>query len=141
MAVIRKFEDMEIWKDARVLVKGIYTLTYHASFSKDFSLKDQIRRSSSSVMDNVAEGFDRGGRKEFIHFLSISKASLSETKSQLYRALDLNYITEEEFKYSYEQANKIGKMIGGFIKYLQQTDNRGHKFNEDVVVYETKKQS
>ena len=135
MGTIRKFEDMEIWVDARVLVKEVYALTHHSLFSKDFSLKDQIRRSSSSVMDNVAEGFDRGGKKEFIHFLTISNGSLSETKSQLYRALDLNYITEEEFNNCYEKASKIGKMIGGFIKYLQQTEYKGHKFKEDEAIY------
>ena len=135
MATIKNFEDLEIWKDARILAKNIYKLTHKTDFAKDFSLKDQIRRSSSSVMDNVAEGFDRDGTKEFIHFLTISKGSLSETKSQLYRAMDLQYITQEEFNDCYVLANKIGKMIGGFIKYLRQSDYKGNKFKEEKVEY------
>jgi len=136
MASIKSFEDLQIWKDGRTLAKEIYVLTYKDEFSKDFSLNDQIRRSSSSVMDNVAEGFDRNDKKEFIHFLTISKGSLSETKSQLYRALDLNYISEKEFNDGYSLADKIGRMIGGFIKYLKQSDYQGNKFKEAEFEYQ-----
>jgi len=128
MATIKSFEQMDIWKDARKLALEIYRLTYKHDFSKDFSLKDQIRRSSSSVMDNIAEGFERDGTKEFIHFLTISKGSLAETKSQLFRALDLNYITKIEFDKNYELSTKIGKMIGGFIIYLRNSGIKGNKF-------------
>lgn len=138
MNKIKSFEDIAIWKDSGVLAFEVYQLTYKDNFSKDFSLKDQIRRSSSSVMDNVAEGFDRNGNKEFIHFLSIAKGSLSETKSQLYRALDLKYITKQEFDKCYDNATKIGKMIGGFIKYLKNSGIKGYKFQEDQMIYFTK---
>ena len=130
MGTVKRFEDLEVWRESRKLVKSIHSSTSKSPFSKDFTLKDQILRSSSSVMDNIAEGFDRDGNKEFIHFLTISKGSLAETKSQLYRALDFNYITNEEFSNNYELADKIGKQIGGFIKYLQQSEYRGNKFKE-----------
>ncbi|MEZ4795697.1 MAG: four helix bundle protein [Flavobacteriaceae bacterium] len=130
MGTVKRFEDLEIWRESRKLVKSIYESTSKPTFSKDFTLKDQILRSSSSVMDNIAEGFDRDGNKEFIHFLTISKGSLSETKSQLYRALDFRYITKETFYKNYELADKIGKQIGGFIKYLQQSQYKGNKFKE-----------
>ncbi len=95
MATIKRFEDLEIWQMARQLCKEIFDLTFHEKFMKDFSLKDQIRRSSGSIMDNIAEGFERGGNKEFKQFLSIAKGSSGETKSQLYRAYDRNYFTGE----------------------------------------------
>ena len=130
MATIKQFEDLKVWQEARKLAKSVYEITQKQSFARDFTLKDQIIRSSSSVMDNIAEGFDRDGKKEFIHFLTISKGSLSETKSQLYRAHDLNYISKSEFENNYDLANTISKQIGGFIKYLQQSEYKGNKFKE-----------
>ncbi len=135
MGTVKRFADLEVWRESRKLVKCIYTFTLNSSFSKDFTLKDQILRSSSSVMDNIAEGFDRDGNKEFIHFLTISKASLSETKSQLYRAMDFGYITKEVFQKNYELADKIGMQIGGFIKYLKQSEYKGNKFKEPDSEY------
>jgi four helix bundle protein len=135
MGTVNKFEDLEVWRESRKFVKNIHSLTSKTPFSKDFTLKDQILKSSSSLMDNIAEGFDRDGNKEFIHFLTISKASLSETKSQLYRALDFNYISNEEFSENYELADTIGKQIGGFIKYLKQSEYKGNKFKEPDSKY------
>ncbi|MCF6357372.1 MAG: four helix bundle protein [Draconibacterium sp.] len=98
MSTIKQFEDLEIWQFARVLAKEVNEMTHREKFYRDFSLKDQIKRSSGSVMDNIAEGFERDGNKEFHQFLSYSKDSFGETRSQLYRALDYNYISEKEFE-------------------------------------------
>ena len=93
MATINRFEDIEAWQHAERLEREIFKLTLEGEFAKDFSLKDQIRRSTGSVMDNIAEGFERSGNREFIQFLSISKGSCGEVQSQLYRALDQSYLS------------------------------------------------
>ena len=129
MALIKRFEDLEIWQHARKLCNMIHILTQKDLFSKDYSLKDQIKRSSGSVMDNIAEGFERGGNKEFIQFLFISKSSSAEVRSQLYRALDSKYINESEFKEAYDLANLIASSISNFVNYLKKSDIKGRKFN------------
>ena len=129
MATVERFEDLIAWQKARQFAHEIYELTCLDKFSRDFSLVDQIRRSSGSVMDNIAEGFDRGGNKEFIHFLFIAKSSLSETKSQLYRAFDREYINEDILKEKLEKADELSKIIGGLISYLQKSNISGRKFN------------
>ena len=106
MATIRSFEELEVWKKARVMSTEIFKATMTESFFKDFGLKDQINRASGSIMDNIAEGFERGGRKEFIQFLSYAKGSAGEVKSQLYRALDRQHINEETFQKF--QASNLG---------------------------------
>lgn len=128
MATFNRFEDIIAWQKARELCKIINLLTDKQSFSKDFKLVSQIKGSSGSAMDNIAEGFERGGNKEFIQFLFISKGSTGETRSQLYRALDNNYITEEEFKKAYELANEVGKLIGGLISHLKTSELKGEKY-------------
>ena len=129
MATITKFEELEIWKLARELANEIFDLfTGSESFSRDFKLKDQINGSSGSVMDNIAEGFERGGRNEFINFLTFSKGSAGEVKSQLYRALDRKYITQEQFERLYEKTDLIGKKIGAFINYLNSSSHKRNKF-------------
>jgi four helix bundle protein len=124
MATINSFEDLKSWQSARVLCDSIFQLTQKEIFSKDFSLKDQINRSSGSVMDNIAEGFDRNSNKEFRHFLFIANGSNSEVKSQLYRALDRKYITEQEFKTTFELALTTSKLIGGFLNYLRDKNDK-----------------
>ena len=128
MAGFKKFEEIEAWKKARELCKLIYKITLKDKFSKDFSLKDQIKRSSGSVMDNIAEGFERGGKKEFVQFLYISKSSSAETKSQLYRALDYGYINKEEFDNCYEKCNECARIIAGLINYLKSSEIKGPKY-------------
>lgn len=129
MATITRFEDLEIWLSAREFAKAIFqTYTSSENFNKDFELKNQINSSSGSVMDNIAEGFERGSRNEFVNFLSFGKASAAESKSQLYRALDRIYISQNEFESLYLKADTVCKKIGAFMKYLNSTDHQGSKF-------------
>jgi len=130
MGTILRFEELEIWQLARVLSKETYNLTNTINLSKDFALKDQMRRSSGSIMDNIAEGFGRGSRLEFIQFLSFASGSTDELKSQLYRCLDQQYINQEKFDDLHEKATAIYKKINGFIKYLNSTQIKGTKFKE-----------
>jgi four helix bundle protein len=95
MASIEKFEDIEAWQKARELTREIYRVTNQGAFAKDFGLRDQIRRASVSIMSNIAEGFGRGGNREFIQFLSMAKGSVSEVQAQLYVAVDVGYITKD----------------------------------------------
>ncbi len=125
---LTRFEDIDAWKRARELVKRIYENTAQGAFSRDFGLRDQIRRAAVSVMSNIAEGFERGGNKEFQHFLSVAKGSAGEVKSQLYVALDTGYIDEKGFKHIYQLADETGRLIGGFMRYLSSSEHRGSKF-------------
>ncbi|MBK7376393.1 MAG: four helix bundle protein [Ferruginibacter sp.] len=134
MSTIQKFEDLEIWQLARVLAKDIFLLTQNGKLSKKFSLKDQMGRSSGSIMDNIAEGSGRASRLEFIQFLSISTGSADELKSQLYRCLDKEYISKDIFDTLYEKTNAIYKKINGFIKYLNTTLVKGTKFKERTAI-------
>lgn len=131
MSTFERFEDIKAWQLARELCKQINELTQYAAFSKDFKLVGQIKGSSGSVMDNIAEGFERGGNKEFVQFLSISKGSAGEVKSQLYRVLDNKYITPEEFDKTYKEADEISKMIGGLMTYLNKSVIKGPKFKRE----------
>ena len=130
MAKIERFEDLDVWRKARELCKLIFHLTNKGAFSKDFDLVRQIRRSSGSIMDNIAEGYERDGRKEFIQYLSIAKGSAGEVRSQSYRAFDQNFISKEEFNELYEKANSISKMLSGFINYLKNSELKGIKYKE-----------
>ncbi|MFN8009037.1 MAG: four helix bundle protein [Terriglobia bacterium] len=119
MARIEKFEDIEAWQEARNLTKKIYALTSEGIFSKDFALKDQVRRAAVSIMSNIAEGFERRGDKEFHHFLSMAKASGGELRSQLYVAFDQHYLDQEQFAILLDQVSYISRLIGGLMKYLE----------------------
>ena len=120
---IEKIEDLVIWQKARELSKKVYGLTTEGKFAKDFGLRDQIRRSSVSVMSNIAEGFERQGDGEFKRFLSIAKGSLGEVRSQLYVALDVNYISELEFNELNNFCIELSRKIGSFISYLESSIN------------------
>lgn len=127
MATIRRFEDIEGWKIAREVTREIYRVTSDGAFAKDFGLCNQIRRASVSIMSNIAEGFERDGNKEFCNFLSIAKASAGEVRSQLYVALDQNYISKAEFEMIYERTNQAGRVVAGFINYRRDSEVRGLK--------------
>lgn len=98
MATINDFEDLEIWQLGREICQLVWNLFETTSLGKDYELRNQMNRSSGSIMDNISEGFERNGRREFINFLSYSKGSCGELRSQLYRALDRNHISKEEFE-------------------------------------------
>lgn len=131
MATVKQFEDLDIWKLSRILCDDINKVANKTELRKDYKLYSQIDGSSGSVMDNIAEGFERNGNKEFIQFLSISKASCGETRSQLYRVYDRNYVTMDEFNKLLEQTLVLSKMIGGFMNYLKKSDLKGSKFISD----------
>lgn len=115
----KSFEDLKVWQDSRIFVKSIYELTSLEKFKKDFGLKDQIQRASVSIMNNIAEGFERNNNKEFIRFLGYSKGSAAEVRSMLYVALDLKYISIDNFNYNYDSAVNIITQTSNFIKYLK----------------------
>ena len=119
MATAKRFEDLGVWQDARVLVKDIYTASKQSAFYRDFGLRDQIQRAATSTMSNIAEGFERGSRKEFIQFLNISKGSTGEVRSQLYIALDQEYLTEKEFTVLRASAASLSRRLAKFIRYLE----------------------
>ena len=128
MATITKFEDLEIWQLARLQAKEIYLLYNDGTFSKDFELKNQINSASGSVMDNIAEGFDRSGNKEFTNFLVIAKGSNAETRSQLYRAHDRNHLSLELLTEMITKNEILGKKIMTFLKYLKTTEFKGQRY-------------
>jgi four helix bundle protein len=130
MNTVRNFEELHIWQLSREFCKDIFRIINYVKFSKDFRLKDQIRASSGSIMDNIAEGFERNGNKEFIQFLFIAKGSCGESRSQLFRALDSKYIDEEEFNILKNKTSEISLSIGGFIKYLKQSELTGSKYKK-----------
>lgn len=128
MPKIEKFEDIEAWKLARESTKLVYDISSAGDFNRDFALRDQIRRCVISIMSNIAEGFERDGDKEFIQFLAIAKGSCGEARSQLYIALDQKYITNEQFEVTYSSLLNTGKLIGGFMRYLQSSSLKGAKY-------------
>ena len=132
MATIKKFEDVEAWVKARSISKDVFILSKKGDFAKDFRFRDQINSSSGSIMDNIAEGFDRGGKAEFVNFLSYSKGSCGELKAQLYRALDREYINNDSFNDLYNRTDEVGKMIGGLMTYLNESELKGQKFKNRV---------
>ena len=131
MADIRKIEDLRVWQSARVICKDVYVLTRKEEFEKDFRFVQQIRSAAGSIMDNIAEGYGRGGNKEFIQFLSIAKGSTQEVLSQLYRAYDVQHITEQEFTETKQLLNTISVMLHNLIERLKQSDVKGSKFNKE----------
>jgi four helix bundle protein len=128
MATIKHFEDILSWQKARELCKITGEIIDKGNFKHSYKLIDQIESSSGSIMDNIAEGFERGGNKEFIHFLYISKGSCGEFRSQLYRAIDRNYLTQSEFDLLYNLAKEIIVLLQKLIDYLHKSELKGSKF-------------
>jgi four helix bundle protein len=128
MPTFTRFEDMEAWRQARVLCQEIYCVSGQGSFVKDFGLRDQIRRASVSIMSNIAEGFERSGTGEFIQFLAIAKGSAGEMRSQLYIALDQGYLDQGECARLASLAIDTGKMIAGLRMYLRKSGIKGAKY-------------
>jgi four helix bundle protein len=119
MATYESFEELEVWKLAMDLCTEIYLITNFDAFSKDFGLKDQIRRSSVSVPSNIAEGYERDSKNQFIYFLTIAKGSCGELRTQLMIARNLNYIDEKTYVKLADKSTITGKQLGGFINYLK----------------------
>lgn len=128
MATVKRFEDLEIWIEARRLSKEIILISKTTELNKDFKLKDQIKGSSGSVMDNIAEGFERNGNGEFRQFLSVAKGSAGETRSQLYRVFDNEYIDEQKLNNLVSEYEKLSIKIHNFITYLNKNDFKGTKY-------------
>jgi four helix bundle protein len=128
MATIKKFEDLEIWQEARKLSKEIIMISKSTALSTDYRLKDQIKDSSGSVMDNIAEGFERNGNMEFRQFLSVAKGSAGEARSQIYRVFDNEYIDEEQLNRLVLEYENLSGKINNFITYLNNNDFKGTKF-------------
>jgi four helix bundle protein len=128
MAKIKKFEEIKSWKKARALTKQIYEVTSIGSFTRDFGLKDQIRRASVSILSNIAEGFERGGDQEFIQFLAVAEGSCGEVRAQLYVALDQCYLAQESFETLSKTAIEVSELISGLMKYLKDSELRGSKY-------------
>lgn len=132
MAGYKKFQDLPCWQHARKFAANADRLVEGSDIRKSFKLRDQMLGSSGSVMDNIAESFGRNGNQEFIRFLYISKGSAAEFESQMYRALDADRISEEQFKDLSAQAEAIGKELGSFIKYLRGSDMKGPRYKDKL---------
>jgi four helix bundle protein len=125
---IKNFEDLEIWKESRRLTREIYGLSKTEKFSKDFGLRDQIRRAAISIMSNIAEGFERGGNQEFVQFLYIAKSSCGEARSQLYVALDQKYLEQNKVASLLIILKRLSVMIKHLIDHLKRSGLRGPKY-------------
>ena len=130
MATFKTFEEIDAWQRSRKLTKQIYSLTSRAPFARDFGLKDQIRRAAVSIMSNIAEGFERSGTGEFIQFLAIAKGSAGEVRSQLYVALDQDYLAKDQFRILSDAALEVSRMISGLMSYLRGSGIKGTKFKD-----------
>jgi four helix bundle protein len=121
MVTIKNFEELDSWKKARELAGYVYALTRKERFYRDFGLRDQIQRAAGSIMHNIAEGFEAGYNAEFVRFLKMARRSAGEVQSELYLALDADYINESELKKAYELTIEVKKLINGLITYLNKT--------------------
>ena len=130
---IKYFEDLEVWKEARHLTRQVYQITQNSAFSKDFGLRDQIRRAAVSGMSNIAEGFERGGNREFLQFLYVARGSCGEVRSQLYVALDQGYISQGVFDGTMKSSKRLSVMMSNFISYLKNSPMKGQKYKTATI--------
>lgn len=135
MPTITRFEDIEAWQTARELTRRVYALTEQGQFAKDFGLKNQIQRATVSVMSNIAEGFESRTQAQFLVYLGHAKASAGEVRSQLYVALDLKYLTQEQFNQVFDLADKSSRQIARFMDYLE-THPQSRRIREEGSEYE-----
>ena len=127
---LNNFEDLEIWKLSRTLSKEIYQITNSPEFNSDIRFRSQIRAAAGSIMDNIAEGFERKGKKEFIQFLYVAKGSCGEVRSQLCRAMDVGFISTDQYTSLAEQTKRIGAKVSNMIRYLKTSEIEGNKFKK-----------
>jgi four helix bundle protein len=128
VSTFKSFEEINAWQRARNLTKRIYQISSEGLFARDYGLRDQMRRACISTMSNIAEGFERGGTKEFMQFLSVAKGSVGEVRSQLYVALDQEYISVATFEQLSGEAIEISRMLSGLMKYLRKSGMKGTKY-------------
>jgi four helix bundle protein len=128
MGGFRSFEEITAWQQGRELVREVYRVTSTGSFRKDYGLRDQIRRAAVSVVSNIAEGFERGGNKEFIQYLYHAKGSCGEVRTQLYVSRDLEYLSEDTFKQLRKLTIRTSELIWGLIRYLKESELKGNKY-------------
>jgi four helix bundle protein len=132
MGSVHQFEDLESWKKARELAKRIYSITSSGPLAHEHVLRSQLRRAVVSISSNIAEGFERSGDGEFVHFLSIAKGSCGEIRSQLYIARDQEYLTDADFEVLVEEAKSISRLIAGLMKYIRQSGVGGFKYKKQT---------
>ena len=130
MGTFRRFEEIEAWIISRDLANRIWKVSSTGTFSRDFGLRNQINSAAGSIMDNIAEGFGRGGTREFVNFLSYARASNSEVQSQLYRALDRKHLNDKEFKHLQNQLIEINVKVSNLMTYLRKSEIQGVKFRK-----------
>ena len=133
MATFTTFEEIAAWQKARQLTRELYKVTSVGAFGRDYDLRSQIRRAAVSVMSNIAEGFERSGTGEFNQFLATAKGSAGEVRSQLYVALDQNYLPDAVVGRLLEQAAEVGRMIGGLMIYLRKSGIKGTKYKKPAL--------
>lgn len=136
MATVQRFEELQIWQEARELVKHIYSVTVKFPKHETFGLANQMQRAAVSVMANIAEGFERGSNTEFLQFLFMARASCGEVRSHPYVALDLNYVPQSEIDDLRERCERLSRRLKSFIEYLKTSGIKGHKFHEEPAIYE-----
>lgn len=135
MPTITRFEDIEAWKTARELTRMVYAFADQGQFARDFGLRNQIQRAAVSVMSNIAEGFESRTQAQFLEYLGRSKASAGEVRCQLYVALDLGYLTQEQFKQIFDLADKSSRQIARFMGYLE-THPQSRRVRDEGSEYE-----